>query len=132
MVVSCVARILDTDIGRILMIVEMLKFLRARTSATCYHRLNWDALSSLGNAMTFQTVNLLSIVGFFPSYQNHSQHLHFVPSLLRQCAILHGSLPFPMVSKFIHYVVFNKVIHIIQVWICHSTDPLQTIARKLP
>ena len=35
---SCVARILDTDIGKILMIVEMLKFLRARTSATCYHR----------------------------------------------------------------------------------------------
>ena len=26
MVASCVARILDTDIGRILMIVEMLKF----------------------------------------------------------------------------------------------------------
>ena len=36
----------------------------------------------------FQTVNSLSIVGFFPSYQNHSQHLHFVPSLHRQCAIL--------------------------------------------
>ena len=46
------------------------------------------ALSFLGNAMTFQTVNSLSIVGFFPSYQNHSQHLHFVPSLHRQCAIL--------------------------------------------
>ena len=30
-------------------------------------------------------------------------------------------------SKFIHYVVFNKVIHIIQVRVCHSTDPLQTI-----
>ena len=37
-VASCVARILDTDIGKILMIMEMLKFLRARTSTTCYHR----------------------------------------------------------------------------------------------
>ena len=33
MVASCVARILDTDIGKILMIMEMLKFLRARASA---------------------------------------------------------------------------------------------------
>ena len=33
MVVSCVARILDTDIGKTLMIMEMLKFLRARASA---------------------------------------------------------------------------------------------------
>ena len=31
-------RTLDTDVGKTLMIVEMLKFLRARTSATCYHR----------------------------------------------------------------------------------------------
>ena len=38
MVASCVARILDTDIGKILMNMEMLKFLRARTSAKCYHR----------------------------------------------------------------------------------------------
>ena len=37
-VASCVARILDTDIGKTLMDMEMLKFLRARTSATCYHR----------------------------------------------------------------------------------------------
>ena len=42
------------------------------------------------------------------------------------------SLPFPVISKFIHCVVFNKVIHIIQVRVCHSTDPLQTIARELP
>ena len=38
MVVHCVARILDTDIGKTLMNVEMLKFLRARSSARCYHR----------------------------------------------------------------------------------------------
>ena len=30
---------LDTDVDKTLMIMEMLKFLRARTSATCYHRL---------------------------------------------------------------------------------------------
>ena len=42
------------------------------------------------------------------------------------------SLPFPVISKFIHCVVFNKVIHIIQVRVCHSTDPLQTIAWELP
>ena len=30
-VARCVARILDTDVGKTLMIVEMLKFLRART-----------------------------------------------------------------------------------------------------
>ena len=33
MVARCAARILDTDIGKILMIMEMLKFLRARASA---------------------------------------------------------------------------------------------------
>ena len=38
MVVCCVARIHVTDIGKTLMNMEMLKFLRARTSATCYHR----------------------------------------------------------------------------------------------
>ena len=38
MVVRCVARILDTDVGKTLMNMEMLKFLRARTSARCYHR----------------------------------------------------------------------------------------------
>ena len=38
MVVRCVARILDTDVGKTLMNMEMLKFLRARTSAMCYHR----------------------------------------------------------------------------------------------
>ena len=31
-------RTLDTDVGKTLMIVEMLKFLRERTSATSYHR----------------------------------------------------------------------------------------------
>ena len=39
MVVHCVARILDTDIGKTLMNMEMLKFLRARKSTRCYHRL---------------------------------------------------------------------------------------------
>ena len=38
MVVRCVARILDTDIGKTLMDMEMLKFLIARASARCYHR----------------------------------------------------------------------------------------------
>ena len=33
MVASCVARILDTDVGKTLMNMEMLKFLRARASA---------------------------------------------------------------------------------------------------
>ena len=32
-VASCVARILDTDVGKTLMIMELLKFLRARASA---------------------------------------------------------------------------------------------------
>ena len=49
---------------------------------------NWDCPRFFGYAITTPTVNSLSIVGFFPSYQNHSQHLHFVPSLHRQCAIL--------------------------------------------
>ena len=62
MVVSCVARVLDMDVGKTLMNMEMLKFLRARA------------------------------------------------------------------SKIIPCVVFNKVIHIIQVRVCHSTDPLQMIA----
>ena len=31
-------RTLDTDVGKTLMNMEMLKFLRARTSATSYHR----------------------------------------------------------------------------------------------
>ena len=44
----------------------------------------------------------------------------------------HGSLPFPVISKFIHYVVFNKVIHIIQVRVCHSTGLYQTIVGELP
>ena len=54
------------------------------------------------------------------------------PACTANVPFYHGSLPFPVISKFIHYVVFNKVIHIIQVRVCHSTDPLQTIARKLP
>ena len=62
----------------------------------------------------------------------HSQRLHFVPSLhpivpffhgLPFLAIVvqdhlqkwtyHGSHPFPMISKIIHCVVSNKVVHII-------------------
>ena len=54
------------------------------------------------------------------------------PACTANVPFYHGSLPFPVISKFIHYVVFNKVIHIIQVRVCHSTDPLQTIARELP
>ena len=49
---------------------------------------NWDSSQFPRLCYNLQTVNSLSIVGFFPSYQNHSQHLHFVPSLQRQCAIL--------------------------------------------
>ena len=37
MVVRCVARILDRDIGKTLMNMEMLKFLRARASTRFYH-----------------------------------------------------------------------------------------------
>ena len=94
---------------------------------------NWDS-SQFPRQMLwpFQTVNSLSFVGFFPSYQNHSQHLHFVPSLHRQCAILPWVSSISGGKQFIHYVVFNNVIHIIQVRVCHSTDPLQTIARELP
>ena len=64
----------------------------------------------------------LSTVEFFPSYQNHSQHLHFVPSLhLSSCCSGSSSkvdLPWvPSISddklKIIHCVVFNKVVHII-------------------
>ena len=36
-VVCCVARILDTNIGKTLMNMEMLKFLRARASPRLYH-----------------------------------------------------------------------------------------------
>ena len=63
----------------------------------------------------------------------HSQHLHFVPSLHHHCAnfpwaafsavvfqdhfqkwTYHGSHPSPMTSKKItHCIVFNKVVHII-------------------
>ena len=38
MVVSCVVSTLDAVVDKTLMIVELLKFLRARTSATSYHR----------------------------------------------------------------------------------------------
>ena len=61
------------------------------------------------------------MVGTFPTIAFCS---HLAPAIV---PFYHGSLPFPVVSKIIHYVVFNKVIHIIQVWVCHSTDPLQTI-----
>ena len=54
------------------------------------------------------------------------------PACTANVPFYHGSLPSPVISKFIHYVVFNKVIHIIQVRVCHSTDPLQTIGRELP
>ena len=37
MVVCCVARILDTDVGNTLMKMEMLKFLRARARTRFYH-----------------------------------------------------------------------------------------------
>ena len=45
MVVCCVARILDTDIGKTLMYMEILKFLRTRASARFIVGINWDLLS---------------------------------------------------------------------------------------
>ena len=60
-----------------------------------------------------------------------SIHILF-PACTTNVPFYHGSHPFPVISKFIHYVVFNKVIHIIQVRVCYSTDPLQTIAWELP
>src|SRR4051812_6912028 len=39
------------------------------------------ALSFLDDSITIQTLETLSTVEFFSSYQDHSQHLHFVPSL---------------------------------------------------
>ena len=45
------------------------------------------------------------------------------PACTANVPFYHGSLPFPVIRKFIHCVVFNKVIHIIQVRVCHSTDP---------
>ena len=45
------------------------------------------------------------------------------PACTANVPFYHGSLPSPVISKFIHCVVFNKVIHIIQVWVCHSTAP---------
>ena len=42
MVVCCVARILDTDVGKTLMNMEMLKFLRARSVTRLYPRYPLD------------------------------------------------------------------------------------------
>ena len=88
---------------------------------------------SVSSAMlwSFQTVNSLSVVGFFPVTRIIPSICILFPACTANVSFYHGSLPFPVISKFIHYVVFNKVIHIIQVWVCHSTDPLQTIAREL-
>ena len=111
---SCVARILDTEIGKPWWIWkcsnswEHAQVLGLIVSINCIVLLVSSAM-----LWPFQIVNSLSVVGFFPSYQNHSQHLHFVPSLHRQCAILPWVPSISGVSKFIHYVVLNKVIHII-------------------
>ena len=40
-----VARVLDMDVGKTLMNMEMLKFLRAHISARCYHRHQLGLLS---------------------------------------------------------------------------------------
>ena len=80
----------------------------------------WSILSPIGSESQADMM-----VGTF-------QHLHFVPSLHHLCAIspwaaflvilvqdhhqkwsYHGSHPFPMISKIIHRVVFDKVVHII-------------------
>ena len=91
--------------------------------------------------------NLLSTVGFLPSYQNHSQHLHFAPSLHRQCvnspwdtilnhccsgSSLNVDLPWvpfiPDDKQIIPCVVFSKIVHIIHSGrVCHSFGPRQTI-----
>ena len=44
MVVCCVARILDTDIGKTLTNMEMLKFLRACDTTRFTVGVNWDLL----------------------------------------------------------------------------------------
>ena len=68
MVVRCVARILDTDIGKTLMDMEILKFLRARTSAGVIIGTNWACSQLLGYAITSQTVDSLSTVELLPGY----------------------------------------------------------------
>ena len=116
-------RTLDTDVGKTLMNVEMLKFLRARTSATFYHRhqLGLPQILRLcynhsNSEFTLYCWVLPQLPESFPAFAFCSQ---LAPPM---------SLPFLVISKFIHCVVFNKVIHIIQVRVCHSTDPLQMIA----
>ena len=82
-------RTLDTDVGKTLMNVENAQVLESTHKRyVLSSALAGFAPDFLGYAITTPTVNSLFIVGFFPSYQNHSQHLHFVPSLHRQCAIL--------------------------------------------
>ena len=49
---------------------------------------NWDALSSLGNAMTFSNSEFTLYCWVLPQLPESFHHLHFVPSLHRQCAIL--------------------------------------------
>ena len=133
MVVWCVARILDTDVGKTLMNMEMLKFLRARTSARCFHR------HQLGLPQFPRLCYNLSNSGFTlycwasPLLLKSFQHLHYVPSLHRHCAVLlwttllsnywsrsssSGLTISPIhfrwyIKKIIHFVVFNKVFHIV-------------------
>ena len=45
MVERCVAKILDTDVGKTLMNMEMLKFWRAHANTMCYHRHQLGLLS---------------------------------------------------------------------------------------
>jgi hypothetical protein len=68
-VVCCVAGILDTDIGKTLMNMEMLKFLRARANIGFIVGINWDLLPVFfGYAITIPTVESLSTVVLLPSY----------------------------------------------------------------
>ena len=130
MVVSCVARILDTEIGKPWWIWKCSS--------------SWEHVQALG--VIFGT-NWGSSPFPRQCYDLFKQWIHslllgsslvtrIIPSiciLFPACTInvpfYHGSLPSPVIRKFIHYVVFNKVIHIIQVRVCHSTDPRQSIAE---
>jgi hypothetical protein len=68
-VVCCVAGILDTDIGKTLMNMEMLKFLRARANIGFIVGINWDLLPVFfGYVITIPTVESLSTVELLPSY----------------------------------------------------------------
>ena len=98
--------------------------------ATPSRRIVLQTFSSDMLSLKYPITNRIWISGRYDGWNIPNICILF-PACTANVPFYHGSLPFPVVSKFIHYVVFNKVIHIIQVRVCHSTDPLQTIAREL-